>query len=190
MLRRVSICALILAGAFTLARADVYRWVDEQGQPHYTDQWVPGAVVIRTDKAHPPGADTGARGADQKSLAASNQRISNELSEEANARAVQQDVAKRRDALCQTAKDAYMRAITSRRVYKDEKDGTRTYMTDDEADAYREQVRKSVQENCGSVPQFDPNAPIPEPQPIEVKPIPEPQPIPEPKVNPAAATSE
>jgi hypothetical protein len=41
-----------------------------------------------------------------------------------------------------------------------------------------------VQASCGSVPQFDPNAPIPEPQPIDVKPIPEP------KVNPAAATSE
>ena len=41
-----------------------------------------------------------------------------------------------------------------------------------------------MQDACGSVPQFDPNAPIPEPQPI-----PEPKPVPEPKVNPAAATT-
>jgi Domain of unknown function (DUF4124) len=183
MLRRLSLTAVIFAGALTLARADVYRWVDAQGEPHYSDQWVPGSQVIKTDKAHPPGADA-ARSQDQRALTAASDRISKELSQQDNARAVQADLAKNRDARCKTAKDAYMRAIASRKVYKDEKDGTRTYLSDDEADAYREQLRKAVQDYCGSVPQFDPEAPIPEPQAI-----PEPQPIPEPKVNPADATS-
>jgi hypothetical protein len=184
MLRPVSISVLILAGAgaVTLARADVYRWVDDQGVPHYSDQWVPGSVVIKTDKSRPPGPDTGAQ-AQQKSLAAANNRISAELQQEDNARAVQQDKAKSLESRCKTAKDAYMKAITSRKVYKDDKDGTRIYLSDEEADAYREQVRKAVQDACGSVPAFDPEAPIPEPKPIE------PQPIPEPKVNPADATS-
>jgi Domain of unknown function (DUF4124) len=43
MLRRISVTALILAGALTIAQADVYRWVDEKGQPHYSDEWVPGS---------------------------------------------------------------------------------------------------------------------------------------------------
>ena len=77
-----------------------------------------------------------------------------------------------------------MRAITSRRVYNESHNGERSYLSDADADAYREQLRKQVQEYCGSVPQFDPNAPIPQPQPIEP-----PKPAPEPKVNPAAATS-
>jgi uncharacterized protein DUF4124 len=183
MLRPVSISALILAGAFTLAHADVYRWVDEQGQPHYSDQWVPGSEVIKTVRTHPPGSDASARAADRKSLTAANNQISAELQQQDNARAMQQDLAKSREARCRTVKDAYMRAIASRKVYKDEKDGTRTYLSDTDADAYREQMRKSVQDECGSVPQFDPEAPIPEPQPIE------PKPIPEPKVNPADATS-
>ena len=183
MLRRLSLTAVIFAGALTLAQADVYRWVDQQGQPHYSDQWMPGAQVIKTDKAHPPGADAGASAAQQKSLAATSDRISKQLSDQDNARAVQADVAKSRDARCKSAKDAYMRAITAHKVYKDDQDGTRTYLSDQDADAYREQARKAVMDNCGSVPQFDPEAPIPEPQPIE------PQPIPEPKVNPADATS-
>lgn len=178
MLRRVSLTTLILAGALTLARADVYRWVDEQGQPHYSDQWVPGSVVIKTAKSHPAGADTVTASAEQKSLTATSNRISAQLQEQDNARAVQEDKARNLEARCKSAKDAYMRAITSRKVYKDEKDGTRTYLSDEEADAYREQVRKAVQDACGSVPKFDPEAPIPEPQPI-----------PEPKVNPAEATS-
>lgn len=183
MLRRLSVSALIIAGAFTLARADVYRWVDDRGQPHYSDQWMPGSEVIKTSKTHPPGTESTARSADQRSLTASNNRIAAQLGDQDNARAVQQDVASRRAVLCKQSKDNYTRAVTSRRVYKEGADGERSYLSDSDADAYREQLRKQVQDYCGSVPQFDPNAPIAQPQPIE------PKPIPEPKVNPAAATS-
>ncbi len=183
MLRRLSVSALIIAGAFTLARADVYRWVDEHGQAHYSDQWVPGSEVIKTSKTHPPGAESPARTADQKYLSASNNRVAAQLEEQDNARAVQQDLASRRAVLCQQSRANYMKAISSRRVYTEGAGGERNYLSDADADAYREQLRKQVQEQCGSVPQFDPNAPIPQPQPVE------PKPISEPKVNPAAATS-
>jgi len=175
MLQRLLFSGLILAGALTAAQADVYRWVDEKGESHYSDQWTPGAVVVKTNKVHPGSNDN----SEQKTMTAANARTSEKLSDEDNARAVQQDVAHRRAALCKQARDEYSRAITSRKLYKNDKDGERQYMSDTEADAYREQVRKAVQDNCGSVPAFDPNAPIPEPQPV-----------PEPKVNPAAATSQ
>ena len=183
MLRRLSISALIVAGAFTLARADVYRWVDERGQAHYSDQWMPGSEIIKTSKTHPAGADSGARMADQRGLTASNTKIAAQQGEQDNARAVQQDVASRHAVLCKQSKESYMRAVSSRRVYKEGAGGERSYLSDADADAYREQLRKQVQDYCGSVPQFDPNAPVPAPQPVE------PKPIPEPKVNPAAATS-
>ena len=182
MLRRLSISALIVAGAFTLAQADVYRWVDDHGQPHYSDQWMPGSEIIKTSKTHPAGADSGARMADQRGLTASNTKIAAQQGEQDNARAVQQDVASRHAVLCKQSKESYMRAVSSRRVYKEGAGGERSYLSDADADAYREQLRKQVQEYCGSVPQFDPNAPT-TPQPVE------PKPIPEPKVNPAAATS-
>jgi Domain of unknown function (DUF4124) len=176
-MRRVALTALICACAFS-AQADVYRWVDQNGEPHYSDQWMPGATVVKTDRLHPQGTDAAPSATQQKSLNAANNRVDAQLAQEDSARAVQQDVAKRREALCKTSKDAYMRAITSRRVFKADKDGERTYLSDEDADAYRAQLRKAVQDNCGSVPQFDPEAPIPEPQPV-----------PEPKVNPADATS-
>ena len=177
MSRLVPITALILTAALGVARADVYRWIDEHGVPHYSDQWVPGSVVIKTLKPHPAGADS-SRGSGQRALAASNGRVSAELSEQANARAVQQDVTKTRDAQCKAAKDRYMKSIESRRVYKQDKDGQREYLSDEAADAYRQQARKDVQDRCGSVPEFVPDQPIAEPKPI-----------PEPKVNPADATS-
>jgi len=171
MLRLVSIATLILAGASTLARADVFRWIDKDGVPHYSDEWVPGSVVIKTTVK--PHSESTA------SSTPSGARTTEPAGDQANANAMRQDLAKARNAQCTWAKDRYARAITSRRVYKEGKDGEREYISDAEADAYREQARKDVQEFCGSVPEYKPDQAIPEPQPI-----------PEPKVNPALATSQ
>ena len=84
------------------------------------------------------------------------------------------------EAQCKEARDHYMQAIEARRIYKGEKNGERDYLSDPEADAYREKMRKDVQDLCGSVPTFNPETPL----------NPQPQPIPEPKVNPALATSD
>ena len=169
MSRLLPITALILAGALSVARADVYRWIDEHGEPHYSDEWVPGSVIIKTSKPHPSNFTSTARTPEHRSP---------ELNDQANAKAVQQDVAKTRDVQCKAAKDRYTKSIQSRRVFKVSKDGAREYLSDEAADAYREQARKDVLDLCGSVPAFNPDQPAPEPQPI-----------PEPKVNPAEATS-
>jgi hypothetical protein len=162
MLRLVSIAALILTAAATIARADVYRWVDEHGVPHYSDQWVPGSEIIKTDRPHPIVADT----SDQKGLAASNKRIDAQLSEDANQRAVQQDVAKSKDTQCKQMTQRYMTAVQSRRIFKTAADGSKQYLDDPQADAYREQARKDVQAACGSVPEINFDAPAPPPVPL------------------------
>jgi hypothetical protein len=172
MLRLVCFGSLILAGTLSVAQADVYRWVDEHGEPHYSDQWVPGSQVIKTTKAH-PGSDT----MTQTHSQAVN-RTPESLANEANSKAVQQDVGRARDAQCKAAKDRYMKAIESRRVYKEGKNGEREYMSDKDVDAYREVARKDVEDRCGSAPSYDPDTPIAEP-----KAIPEPHAIPEPKAD-------
>jgi len=177
MLRHLPI-AVLLAGTTLVAQADVYRWVDDHGQPHYSDQWVPGSVVVKTAKTHPGSATMGEALPVPKTSSAAGNSAATQIVDSANRSAVQQDVGKARDAQCKAAKDRYALAIQSRRVFKEGKDGGREYLSDAEADAYRETARKDVQSACGSTPQFDPNAPIAEPKAI-----------PEPKVNPADATS-
>jgi adenine-specific DNA methylase len=129
-------------------------------------------VVIKTiNKPHPESARA-------PTSSSTSSRVNEQFAEQANARAVQQDMSKARDIQCNWAKDRYMKAITSRRVYKEGKDGERQYISDADADAYREQARKDVQQLCGSVPDWKPDQAIPEPQPV-----------PEPKVSPAEAAS-
>ena len=173
MLRVLAITALILAGASTLAHADVFRWVDKDGVVHYSDEWVPGSELIRG--VGKPRPDSGASAASRSSTYNNPGQSS---SDQDNARAVQDDKARVRDAQCKFAKERYMRSIQSRRVFKEGKDGEREYMSDTDADAYRAEARKDVQAACGSVPDWKPDMPIPEPQPI-----------PEPKVKAQEATS-
>lgn len=169
MLRLVTITALVLAGVSPLARADVFRWVDKDGIVHYSDEWVPGSEVIKTvAKPHP----------ETTSSAPSRPAASRSYAEQQNAQAVQQDKARAQDAQCKSARERYMKAISSRQFYRQNKDGERELVPDTEADAYREQARNDVQTACGSVPEWKPDQPIPEPQPT-----------PEPKVKPQEATS-
>lgn len=156
MLRSVAITSLLFAGICGVAHADVFRWVDEHGEPHYSDRWVPGSELIKSSKPHPPGPDSAAapRPSEQNKIAAEAQSASAQVQQQAAAQAVKKDVAKARDAQCKQAKDRYEQAIQARRIYKPgkDKDAEREYMSDADMDAYRLQARKDVQDACGSVP--------------------------------------
>jgi hypothetical protein len=155
MLRSVAITSLILAGICGVARADVFRWVDDHGEPHYSDRWVPGSELIKSSKPRPQ-ADSGAaaKPSAQSQVAAASQNASAQLQQQASAQAVKKDVAKARDAQCKTAKERYQQAIEARRIYKPskDKDGEREYMSDADTEAYRLRARNDVQDACGSVP--------------------------------------
>ncbi|MGH8138586.1 MAG: DUF4124 domain-containing protein [Steroidobacteraceae bacterium] len=165
MLRTIAIGTLILAGASTIVyAADVYRWVDEHGGVHYTDQWVAGAEVIKSTKPRPatPDADTTHRSLEQQRLTDGGDRASAQLAQESATRAVKQDLAKLRDQQCKEAKERYEKAIAARRIYKPVKAGdkdkdadrpeNREYISEEEADAYRVKARTDMDEACAGAP--------------------------------------
>ncbi len=156
LMLRPAALSLILIGLIGAAHADVYRWVDDKGEPHYSDKWVPGSELIKSSRPHPQDSPAASSSAPQTRLTpAGQQKITDQLAQEQNARAVKQDVASIRENQCKQAKERYQKAIEARRLYKSEgnnPDGERTYMTDAEADAYRLQARKDVTDACGSPP--------------------------------------
>ena len=155
MLRPLVVSALITAGLCSVAHADVYRWVDDKGEPHYSDRWVPGSELIKSNRPHPTSADSSSGPQDQgKSVNTAAQNASDKLTQKANADAVKQDVAKTREAQCKAAKQHYQEAIDARRIYKSAQPGDtdRQYMNDSETDAYRQTMRNEVTQSCGSPP--------------------------------------
>jgi hypothetical protein len=162
MLRTWAISSLLFVGAVSVANADVFRWVDDHGGVHYSDQWVPGSEVIKSTKPHPPSSSVTADTSHRASTASTpSSSSSSSTSDDQNAKAVKQDLAKVREQQCKDAKERYEKAIQARRIYKpkqgdtpkgDDRSDDRQYLSDEEADAYRVQVRKEVQDYCGSAP--------------------------------------
>lgn len=157
MLRSLTIGTFVLVGAAGVAHADVFRWVDDHGGVHYSDQWVPGSEVIKSSKPRPnSGADAPRAVPEaQKPPVAG---ASSTPSSQQNAQAVKQDLAKVREQQCKDAKDRYEKAIQARRIYKQgesdkskdtDRPDDRQYLSEEEADAYRVKARQDVQDLCG-----------------------------------------
>jgi hypothetical protein len=135
-----------LTGAAGIAHADVvYQWTDAHGQVHYTDQWVPGAKLIRTETARPSAAASAMKGIQSESNA-----VSDQLKQQADAQAVQQDEAKVRAAQCEQDKANYQKLLDSRRIYTTDKSGERHLLSDADADAARLKARQAMEADCGT----------------------------------------
>jgi hypothetical protein len=136
-----------LIGGAGIARADqhvVYEWTDAHGEVHYTDQWVPGAKLIRIQTA--PAANSGA----MQSIQSESDAASQQIERQDAAQAVQQDEAKARAARCTQDKARYQQLIQSRRIFTTDKSGERHYLSDSEADALRVKARETMDADCGS----------------------------------------
>jgi len=157
MLRNLAISAVLSVGAISVAHADVFRWVDDHGGVHYSDQWVPGSEVIKSSPKSPGGG--GGSYAATHSTSPAPRSSSSSPSQESAVKDVKADLAKVRDQQCKEAKDRYEKAIQARRIYKSPAPGDkaaakdtpddRQYLSDEEADAYRVKARQDVNDLCG-----------------------------------------
>jgi hypothetical protein len=154
-MRHSTILALV-AAIFTCAVAqagDVYKYVDERGVTMYTDKPFPGAVRVSTGSQRPP--ETAARAYSQQQstqgsqLTASNQRIAAAQNDARIAANVAKDLEATRADRCKKARADYTQTINSRRLYRDEPGGKRTYLTDAELAAIRVEAAKQVEAICG-----------------------------------------
>jgi hypothetical protein len=155
MLRTLAISSLLFVGGISVANADVFRWVDDHGGVHYSDQWVPGSEVIKSTRPHPVSSSSDSPRSTQRPPSDHASDQSTHVAE----KAVKQDLAKVREQQCKDAKDRYDKAIQARRIYKSpqgdkskdtDRPDDRQYMSDEEADAYRVKARQEVQDFCGN----------------------------------------
>jgi hypothetical protein len=137
---RIATTVAALALVVSTAEADVYKTVDAQGQPHYSDQWSPGAVLIkqnstRVEPASPPTAPLAAPAQDPAKAAT---------------KQVQSDMQAVHAQQCKDLKEQYDKEIHARRIFQPSEDGSapRQYMTDAEADAERIKTRQAMDAAC------------------------------------------
>ncbi len=145
-MRRISIALGLLAAVVTTAYADVYKSVDAQGQVHYSDQWSPGAELIKGNVRSAPTTTDAAAPAP----APNDHTLAPDPAKSSAAKQVQSDMAALRAEQCKQLKDQYDKVIHARRIYQPNSDpnAPKDYMTDAQADAERVKTRQAMDEAC------------------------------------------
>ncbi|HLU05898.1 MAG TPA: DUF4124 domain-containing protein [Woeseiaceae bacterium] len=146
-------CAMLIAGlamAGAVSAGDIYKWTDAEGNVHFGDR--------------PSGAST-----EERLAISSNptdpERVQNIVQARSDARAERSDAetaakaaeptaaeiraaeAERKEK-CSTYKERLQKFVTSRRLYRQDENGERVYLDEEETLAARARVQEQVLEYC------------------------------------------
>src|SRR4029079_12851472 len=105
---RILAIAATLFGLTAAAQADVWRFVDAQGHVQYSDRWVPGSVLVKTENGTTDPATTNNgetrpssnETSDQQKLNASNAAIAEQQEQNAAQQQVHTELQKGKDEDC------------------------------------------------------------------------------------------
>lgn len=154
MIRKYVMTCLIMIVVSTSGIAfanDIYKWTDEDGNIHYGDRPTGDATEQRVAIS--------SRSTDPSKVQARAQSryAPKEPAEEAVANEAQgptedelQAKAAERKEKCDTYKARLQKFVQSRRLYKQDENGERVYLDEDQTQAARERVENQVQEYCNS----------------------------------------
>ena len=148
--------ALVLASALVVMpavaqQATVYKWTDEQGVPHYSDQPPVNAEsealpirYRRTDKA----AVQARIKTDETRQGAEDLREDQEDAEEETAATQREKDLAERAATCKQARERVTNYNQAQKLYKPGPNGDRIYLTSEELDAERADAQRVMEEWC------------------------------------------
>lgn len=135
---------------FGVAAADVYTWVDDEGEVHYSDKpdYIPAERLnVRTQPANP--ARMAAQAEDQETLDQARLiREHQEIEDNQAAEADRQFVLAERESNCQKARERMEVYTEAHRLYRPTAEGGREYLSADEIDRARADTMKDVNEWC------------------------------------------
>lgn len=146
MRRSLTSISLLLLVAVSAARAEIYRWVDEQGNVHYGDRPA-GRSAESVDVAPGPARDPEAarrRARQRKLLDVMEEEQQIERRQEQQAQAER----KERERKCRIARDrldGYRRANV---LYDYDASGNRRYLDDTERERAMAEARRAVEHWC------------------------------------------
>ncbi|HEX3098222.1 MAG TPA: DUF4124 domain-containing protein [Usitatibacter sp.] len=148
MIRRILVAMLVLACGS--AGAALYKWVDEKGVTHYTEEPPPDrkATKIEIRKEGPPAKADQPESWKDKEVEFRRRRLEKERQEE-TASAREKNEAARRENNCVRAREALDMLTHGRPIYRVNEKGERVYMEDAERDAETKRWRKEAETWCG-----------------------------------------
>lgn len=152
MKKTLAIALLILITPFPATAEDFYRWTDESGNTHYTQNPPPGVdaqpVDIRTRSPKPqPRTDQGDNSQSDSEDDQEDGQQSAEPKEEKE-RPDKEAVAEAKRRNCERAKEALQTLANNARVQVKDDDGQRRYLSPEEKEKQRKRYETMRDENC------------------------------------------
>jgi hypothetical protein len=127
---------------------EVYKSVDAEGHVVYSDRGdtkTAPKTAVHVDE--PERAEVARLAKEQELLKAEDIQRQKQEALDAKSKALADQ---RKQTSCQNARNYYFRLKDSGRLYQRDADGNRIYYSDTDADAMREQARRSMSSACGS----------------------------------------
>ena len=156
--------ALVLASALVVTpalgqQAAVYKWVDDQGVPHYSDQPPVNAAsetlpirYRRTDKSTAQARTKGNETQGDAATPPEGQQDADDAAGSADAADAAMTDRERnlaqRAATCKKAQERVANYNQAQKLYKPGPNGDRIYLTDEELDAERADAERVMEEWC------------------------------------------
>lgn len=137
---RALLCLLLLPG---LAVAEIYRWVDANGQVHFDQRPAPGAEQI---EVKPQVVERDAATIESQERAT--RFFEARRQEQAQASAAASERKAQRAKECSELRRQLAGIPEGWRYYETEANGERTYYSDAQLDAARRQLRDRMSERC------------------------------------------
>ena len=131
--------------------SDIYRYTDEDGNVHYVDR--PSGAdteqrVAVASKRSTSTASTARKAQPQSAAAAAEQTAAAEEPARKKTRSERIAEQKEREERCQSYRAKLETMVTSRRLYREDENGERDYLSDAEIDEARAKAQELVEENC------------------------------------------
>ncbi len=129
---------LVVLVAGTTFADDLYKWVDTDGNVHYSDRPISETSV--------DSLAVGSKLTDPLNVPAENEATVTDPEDPAPEKSPEKTV--EREEKCAAVKQRLRKLLISPRLYRNDENGERVYLTDEEIIAVRERVQYQVEEYC------------------------------------------
>ena len=152
-IERALIAAACLVLGAGVASAQMYKWVDEKGTTHYSETPPPEDAKTKTKatkvepKVTPPSSSSAYQENSEKWRNQEAEFKKRQMDRGQRDKADGQDKAKRAYE-CSKQRSNLTSLENTHRIYRDNPDGTRTYMNDAERDQAISRTKDAIRETC------------------------------------------
>jgi len=151
----VALAAVLGLSAVAITAAaeevSVYRWVDNDGVPHFTDRPPSGAPAeltgIRSQRTD-PGAVQARVEQESEDFTEAQKRRADTSDERDEAAQQRSETRQQRAENCEKARERLETYSTARRLYRPMPDGERDYLSSEEMDTARASAQQEVDDWC------------------------------------------